>query len=153
MKEVIFDMARIEAKVEIRAPLEKVFDYVADVSDNHPKFFHFVKKVEATSEVKRGSGSTFRYEVKSGGIKNWFENKVIKYVENEVMEWKSIAGMKNEGRWAFAPTEKGTEVTFLMDYELPASYLGKVLDKLFVERQNRKDISESLQRLKAILEG
>ena len=61
--------------------------------------------------------------------------------------------MKNEGRWAFVPTEKGTEVTFLMDYEPPASYLGKVLDKLFVERQNRKDISESLQRLKAILEG
>ena len=71
----------------------------------------------------------------------------------EMFLWKSIAGMKNKGRWAFAPTEKGTEVTFLMDYELPASHLGKVLDKLFVERQNRKDISESLQRVKAILEG
>jgi len=146
-------MARIEAKIEIEVPVEKVFDYVADVAENHGKFFHFVKKVEATSTLKRGLNATYRYEAKSGGIKNWFENKVTNYVENELMEWTSIAGMKNKGRWAFVPTEKGTEVTFLMDYELPASYLGKVLDKLFVERENRKDIKESLQSLKTILEG
>ncbi|UCD72287.1 MAG: SRPBCC family protein [Syntrophobacterales bacterium] len=146
-------MARIEAKIEIEAPVEKVFDYVANVAETHVQFFRFVQKVEPTSTLKRGLDSTFRYEAKSGGIKNWFENKVTNYVENERMEWTSMAGMKNEGRWAFVPTEKGTEVTFLMDYELPASYLGKVLDKLFVERENRKDINESLQRLKAILEG
>ncbi len=145
-------MARIEAKVEVEAPVEKVFDFVADVPENHPKFFRIIEKVEATSELKRGSGSTFRYEVKSAGVKNWFENKVTRYVENEGMEWKSIAGMKNEGGWSFTPTKNGTEVTFFMDYELPASYLGKVLDKLFVERENRKDINESLERLKAILE-
>lgn len=34
-------MARIEEKVEIAAPVEKVFDYVANVEENHPKFFHF----------------------------------------------------------------------------------------------------------------
>ena len=146
-------MARIEAKVEIEAPMEKVFDYVADVAETHAEFFHFVQKVEATSELKQGPGATFRYEAKSGGVKSWFENKVTKYVKNELMEWKSIAGMRNEGRWTFGPTEKGTQVTFLMDYELPGSYLGKVLDKLFVERQNKNDVNQSLQRLKAILEG
>jgi uncharacterized membrane protein len=146
-------MARIKAKVEVEVPVKKVFDFLADVPENHPKCFRIIEKVEATSELKRGLGSTFRYEVKSGGIRNWFENKMTNYVENELMEWKSISGMKNEGGWSFAPTEKGTEVTFFMDYELPASYLGKVLDKLFVERENRKDINESLERLKAILEG
>ena len=146
-------MAKIETKIEIEAPVQKVFDYVANVAENHGKFFQFVQKVEATSALKRGLGATYKYDVKSGGIKTWFENKVTNYVENELMEFKSVGGMKNEGRWAFAPTEKGTEVTFLMDYELPASYLGKVLDKLFVERENRKDIAESLKGLKEILEG
>ncbi len=146
-------MARIEAKIEVDAPMEKVFDFVADVPENHPKFFHFVEKVEATSELKRGLGATFKYEVKSGGIKNWFENKITKYSEKEGIEWKSIAGMKNEGGWSFTATKKGTEVTFFMDYELPASYLGKLLDKLFVERENRKDVNQSLQNLKAILES
>lgn len=146
-------MARIEAKIEIEAPVEKVFDYVANVAETHGQFFYFVQKVEATSAVKRGLDSTFRYDVKSAGIKSWFENRVTTFVENELMEWESIGGMKNEGRWTFMPTEKGTEVTFLMDYELPASYLGKVLDKLFVERENRKDISQSLEKLKQILEG
>ncbi len=146
-------MARIDAKIEVEAPVEKVFDFVAKVVDNHPKFFRFVQKVEVTSEVKRGTGSTFRYEVKSAGIKNTFENQVTKYVENEMMEWESIAGMKNKGGWYFVPIEKGTEVTFVMDYELPASYLGKVLDKLFVEKENRKDVHASLQNLKSILES
>jgi len=109
--------------------------------------------MEATSALKRGLGAIYKYEVKSGGIKTWFENKVTNYVENELMEFKSIGGMKNEGRWAFAPTAKGTEVTFSMDYELPASYLGKVLDKLFMERENRKDIGDSLKKLKEVLEG
>jgi len=130
-------MAKIEAKIEIEAPVEKVFDYVADVAETHAKFFRFVLKVEATSALKRGPDATYKYDVKSGGIKTWFENKVTSYVENELMEFKSIGGMKNEGRWAFAPTEKGTEVTFSMDYELPASYLGKMLDKLFVERKQK----------------
>jgi len=40
-----------------------------------------------------------------------------------------------------------------MKYELPASFLGKVIDKIFVERQNRKDVDESLKKLKGILES
>jgi uncharacterized membrane protein len=147
------DMARIEEKVDIAAPVEKVFDYVANVEENHPKFFHFAQRVETTSELKRGTGATFRYEVKSAGIKRWFENRVTRFVENQLMEWESIGGMKNSGRWSFTRTEKGTEVGFVMDYELPGSYLGKAIDKLFVERENRKDIGEALKRLKANLEG
>ena len=146
-------MAKIEAKVEIETPTEKVFDYVANGAENHGKFFHFVEKVEATSELKRGPGSTFRYEAKSGGIKSWFENKITNYVESELMEFESVAGMKNRGKWSFASTPKGTEVTFLFDYELPGSYLGKVIDRVFVERQNRKDVEKSLKRLKDLLEG
>jgi uncharacterized membrane protein len=152
-KEVMAGMAKIETKVEIQAPVEKVFDFVADIAENHSKFLLFVEKVEATSDLKRGVGATVRYEAKSGGVKSWFENKVTNQIDNELIEFESIAGMKNKGLWSFAPTEKGTELTVVFDYELPASYLGKMLDKLFVERQNRKDVSESLKKLKAILEG
>ena len=146
-------MAKIEAKVEIELPVERVFEYVADVVETHSRFFDSVEKVEATSELNRGPGSTFRYEAKSGGIKSWFENKITNYVENELMEFESVAGMKNRGKWSFASTPKGTEVTFLFDYELPGSYLGKAIDKIFVERQNRKDVEKSLKRLKDLLEG
>ena len=61
--------------------------------------------------------------------------------------------MKNKGRWSFASTPKGTEIRFLYDYELPGASLGKVIDKIFVERQNRKDVEKSMQRLKTLLEG
>ena len=46
-----------------------------------------------------------------------------------------------------------TTVTARVDYTIPGSYLGQILDKLFVERQNSRDMADNLRRLKEMAEG
>jgi hypothetical protein len=40
-----------------------------------------------------------------------------------------------------------------MDYELPGSVLGKIIDRLKVEKDFTKSVDESLEAAKRILEG
>jgi hypothetical protein len=50
------------------------------------------------------------------------------------------------------PVTRGTEVTIVADYELPYSILGKIIDKLKVSKDISKNIENSNQNLKKLLE-
>jgi uncharacterized membrane protein len=47
----------------------------------------------------------------------------------------------------------GTNVTFIIDYELPYSILGKIVDRLLVGREMDSNIENGLVVLKNMLEG
>lgn len=49
-------------------------------------------------------------------------------------------------------TEAGTEITFVVDYALPYSILGKIVDKLMVGREIEKSFERGLEKLRNILE-
>ncbi len=55
--------------------------------------------------------------------------------------------------FTFDESEGKTVVTEKLDYTIPGSYLGKALDKLFVERQNVKDVEQALANLKSLAEA
>lgn len=50
------------------------------------------------------------------------------------------------------PIESGTKIVFLMNYELPYSVLGKVIDKLKVSKELEKGIMQGFQKLKVVAE-
>jgi uncharacterized membrane protein len=58
-----------------------------------------------------------------------------------------------ESWYTFNEQDGKTAVTAKVEYTIPGSFLGKALDKLFVERQNTKDIEQSLVNLKAMAES
>ena len=55
-------MGEIEVRVNIRAPIQEVFDFIANVQ-THPQYADFCKRVEFTSERRAGVGATFRQVV------------------------------------------------------------------------------------------
>ena len=55
-------------------------------------------------------------------------------------------------RWDMAQEGNGTKVTLTIDYEMAGGGLGKIADKLIVERMNDKNAATSLENLKAIVE-
>ena len=61
----------------------------------------------------------------------------------------SLAGVS---RWSYVPEGAGTRVTAVFDYEIPGGVLGKVVDKLAVERANSENLEKSLANLKAEVE-
>jgi len=69
------------------------------------------------------------------------------------MKYKSAgitAGVYEE---IFEPVDDGTRFTLKFDYEMPGGGVGKLVDKLFVERMNAKNLEESLENMKTLVEG
>ena len=56
------------------------------------------------------------------------------------------------GTTTLKPTEEGTEIRFVIDYELPYSILGKIIDKLMVSGEIENSFKKGLVKLKNIVE-
>lgn len=54
--------------------------------------------------------------------------------------------------WTFDENDGRTTVTLQVDYSIPGSYLGKAIDKLLLERQNAKQVEQTLAALKTQVE-
>ena len=144
-------MARIERSIEIKAPAEKVWPLL--FWDRLPEWLDMFKKVVCTSEKRAEVGATFHVTSETAGVKGEFDVEITELIENEKGGWRSTAGNFTAfGTTTLKPTETGSEVTFTIDYELPYSILGKIIDKLMVGRGIEKDFERGLEKLKNILE-
>jgi uncharacterized protein YndB with AHSA1/START domain len=150
-------LGRIEQSIEIKAPLEKVWEMLA--FDKQLAWMGNVssgggwRSAVYTSEVlapedKYRVGASAEITEKRGKP---YEYKITESVENEKLVFRTP--YYNMGiQYALKPTENGTEITFLYDYELPYSVLGRIIAILLVQRQGKRAMQESLQKLKSILE-
>jgi uncharacterized membrane protein len=69
-----------------------------------------------------------------------------------------IAGQGNEGgttvlEYRLRPVGMATEVEAELDYELPAGPIGKIADRLFVERAVERDLRHSMENFRALVEA
>jgi hypothetical protein len=53
----------------------------------------------------------------------------------------------------FEPTVKGTKMTLTLDYEMPYSVLGRLIDGLLVKNWLEKEINKVMENLKKALEA
>jgi len=148
-------LTRIEKSIVIEAPVEKVFDFLTDV-DNFVKTQHPETEMTVLSRDKGPDrvGSKGKVRAKIGGHVLEVEVETTELVKNKrrVMRQKSGALKKMETTDLFEPTEKGTKLTTIMEYELPYSLLGKIVDKLKVRKDIEKSMDYSAKKMKELLE-
>ena len=81
--------------------------------------------------------------------------EIINEKENELIGWRSLPGsdVDNAGsvRFKAAPDSQGTIVQVALQYNPPGGVVGAMFARLFGEEPSQQ-ISEDLQRLKALLE-
>jgi len=143
-------LARLKKLIEIKAPPGKIWPLL--FWDKIPEWLDGIE-AEYTSEEKDSVGSTAHVVAEAAGIKAEWDIEITEYIRNERATWRSTAGNVTAiGLTTLEPTETGTRLTFVIDYELPYSILGKVVDKLVVSRQLEKDIAKGLKKLKAMIE-
>ena len=144
-------MARIDKSIEINTTPDKIWEMI--YWDKIPEWLVTIKKAEYTSENKDGVGATAHINAESGGVKAEWDVEVTEYEKNEKAAWRTTAGNFTAiGSTFINPTEAGTKIRFIIDYDLPYSILGEIIDKLVVGRELEKDIEEGLKKLKNILE-
>lgn len=131
--------------MEIKAPVEKVYACCANV-EGYTTFMESAKEIKMTGE------KVAHWKMEMMGRAMEFDTEMTENVENKKIAWKSAGDLTSTGSWSFEPTAEGTNVTYVMDYEMPG-IMGKIFDKLKVSKEVEKDMDNSLQKMKEFLEG
>ena len=88
------------------------------------------------------------------GMKVDADTEVTEIQQNEVYSFRQTSGFlkRGESRFEILPSKKGSIVTWTNEYELPYSYLGKLMDKLRARKQFEEGMDASIKNLTKILE-
>jgi hypothetical protein len=149
-------LGKATVSIEIEASPEKVFDFV--VSDKVNEVWKDMVESKWTSEKPIGLGSTAYYAGKHRYNKEEEWNAVVtEFTKNKSMTML-LKGANKHSRdqtnyYAFEPTAKGTKLTFSMEYKLPYSILGKLLDALMIKRWINREDAKMLENIKKALEA
>jgi len=148
-------LTRVEKSIEIKAQPEKVwemlaFDRLLEWEEGYKRDF---KSVEYTSEV-RTHKDKYRVGASAHGTPKKQEKcdlEITESLENEKITYR----LYNRGNvlvtYILEPIEEGTKFAYVVEYEMPWSILGKLLEILFFRRQLEKVWERSLENLKSIL--
>lgn len=145
-------MTRIEKSIEIGASPEDV--WTAILPENMPQWFEPFKEVEWTSTETHKAGSTFRVSSDMADTKSRWDAVMTEVRENEKGVWRTTSGAINGvAKASLSPTQSGTKLSMSMDYKLPYSVIGRMLDKIRVHKELDRDFDVGLRDLKYLLES
>jgi uncharacterized protein YndB with AHSA1/START domain len=111
-------MTHIDGEITIAAPVERVFDTVAD-ERNEPRYNPRIVRAEMTSEGPLGRGSSFVVEPRGMGPRAAMAMQVTHY-ERPRRFGSSVrsSAMAVDGTLTFAPVDGGTRLHWSWDMRL-----------------------------------
>jgi uncharacterized membrane protein len=86
------------------------------------------------------------------GVKFDGTSEYLEVVPNQRMNVKNTGGIPSTFDYRYVDDGGKTRVTMVVDYEVPGKLLGKIADRLVVERVNANAAENVLANLKAICE-
>jgi uncharacterized membrane protein len=146
-------VTKVTKSIEIEAPPEKVFAFINDEKKMN-ELSKGMAEGEYTSKGPVGVGSTLHYVGKAGGSQAEWDMEITEFEKNKKVAMRTIGASKFKmtGSHTLEPTARGTKLTNTMDYELPYSILGKIVDKLKVHKDIEKQVEKQLRDMKKALE-
>lgn len=145
-------MAVVERSIFINATPEAIDEVTSRNPESWPEWYVGVEAVQADG-VFPEPGGKLDVTYKASGITFHLTQTVEEYVPGELQSFHLEGMITGTNTWTLTPEGNGVRVTAVFDYHMPGGGVGKVIDKLLVERMNTKNLEESLENLKALLEG
>jgi uncharacterized protein YndB with AHSA1/START domain len=139
----------MEDSIVINRPVEEVFAYLTDVT-NWPRWNMVVGNVEQTPPGPIGRGTTLRGAAEVMGRVMQYSGEILAYDRNKkVVQKMHVGPAQLQTSWLLEPVEAGTRLTIRSEGKTsgPSMIAGPLLDQAV-----KKQIQESLARLKALLE-
>ncbi|HEX7997247.1 MAG TPA: SRPBCC family protein [Pyrinomonadaceae bacterium] len=138
----------IEKRIEIRAPIERVFDFFSDF-ESFPKWMKNIREVRYTGR----RFTRWSAEAPLGTEVEW-EAETTRFEPEHLIAWRSVRGdLDTEGEVVFEETRRGTTlVRVVLGYALPAGRFGEIIARLFGKNPERQ-LEDDLERFAAVIEG
>ena len=139
----------IEVSIDIPAPPQEVWDYVADLASN-VEWMADAESIDFTSAQTEGVGTTFDCVTKVGPLKTTDKIEVTEWDPPNTLGITHHGAVTGTGRFALEPVEDGTRFTWSEDLILPwyfGSRMGQQPASLVLERVWRKNLRNLRARM------
>ena len=143
---------RFEATTVIDRPIEEVFDFLAD-GTNDPKFSPRVLEIKKSTDGPVGVGTRYASTVKDAGVKTNREFELTEFERPTKIRWAERSKNQitaSEGGYDLAPEGSGTRVT--IHNVLEGHGIGKLFAPLAL-RSARKGADQFAASIKAAVEA
>jgi uncharacterized membrane protein len=144
-------MVKAVKSITIKAPVEKVFDYISEPT-NLPEIWPSLVEIKDVQKLPSG-GTRDRWVYKMAGIRleGTSESEDAECIPNQRLVSKTKGGVESTMTWMFQPEAGGTKVTLEVEYTVPIPVLGKLAEAIIV-KMNEHEGELILANLKARME-
>ncbi len=146
-------MPLVEHSIEIASPVSSVFGIIADQPERQAEWWPPIELQERVTPPPTAVGSVSRYVYNMMGVKIRGEHEVLEMERDTYLKVKTISGIDSQFEFVFQPSGSGTYLTIRVNYSLPGSVIGQMLNKLVIEKKNEDDLLAGLANLKSIMEN
>jgi coenzyme Q-binding protein COQ10 len=145
-------MARITKKILIHAPYLPTNPIMFDPN----RWCDWYVGLSAPSRVNGTGdvGTVSEHTLLVAGHHYPVTHTVVERSNEDIPYWKGEFTGSLEGwhRWTYTPVNGGMEVAVEHEYTLPGALLGRIADRMFVERMIDRMLGHSLENLKTLCE-
>ena len=145
-------MGKASMHAHVAAPIEVVFDYVADF--RHAPEWN-VMAIEVTGDAPFTKvGDTFAGKMKFLGQTYTGEGEITRFERPTLIAFTSTSPQGGRQDWTtrYTPVGTGTDIDTEIEYELPYGIVGAVGDKLFVEKMVQRALDQSRDNFVTLME-
>jgi uncharacterized membrane protein len=100
----------------------------------------------------QGLGQRWNWSYKMVGVSLKGESEVTEHIPNQRLVHKSTGGIASTWTFTFKPEDGGTRLDVVVDYNIPVPVLGKVAERMVLQRTER-EADLAMSNIKERLEG
>jgi uncharacterized membrane protein len=141
-------MPRVHRSIEIKAPLKEVYNYI-DNPETNPEWMSSM--VEVHNVKGSGVGRQFKWTYKMAGIPLKGESLCTEDVPEKHIVVKTTGGAESTWTFDLESRENYTKLDLDIDYKIPVPVLGKLIEKVLLQR-NEREAEMNLMNIKEKLE-
>lgn len=143
-------MLKIKRTVDIKAPVQRVYDYLNQPT-NLPGIW---PNMVSVSNVTPGAGGAneFEWTFKMAGVHFTGRTKVEEAQSGRYARFRNEGGIASTFVWTYAGLNgNNTRLTVELEYAIPAPVIGRVAEAV-VAKINERDLDTMLSNLKDVME-
>jgi coenzyme Q-binding protein COQ10 len=147
-------MAHIHKSILIHAPVEKVYEFARD--PKHWNTFYVGLSEPEKIEGKGEKGTVVKQHYLLAGMSFPVTSRVLEdKADPKEARWKGeIEGpLAGKQEWIYKAKGKDTEVISDVEYTVPGKAVGKIVDRLIIEKMQERSAEQTLENLKLLCEA
>jgi uncharacterized membrane protein len=146
-KKGVTSMTKIVRDLRIKAPVDKIFNFLADPR-NLPEIWPNIVEVNNLKKSKGNDSYTFDWTYKMSGTRFEAKAETAEFVQNQRLVFQSTKGFDCTLNWKFQPEMNETRLLLEFEYKTPALLLKKLKEQTIL-LENEHDLEAVLENVKS----